>query len=397
MYYHVYALDFFLHARILAARNGVAVPEEFEAALREMAAALAALSRGGAPPRFGDDDGGRVFDGARNRPEHMLDPLATAAALFPDAGFKAAANGLREETLWLLGPVGETAFDGSAEAAQPGEEAVPRGGIHVLGSGPAQLFIDAGEQGSLAAGHGHADALSVQLAAHGRLWLGDPGTFCYIGEAGERDAFRGTRAHNTMTVDGLDQADPRGPFAWGPRPQVTVRRWESQEGCDLFEGEHSGYARLAEPVTHRRWVVRFGAALWLVRDVAEGRGRHELEIAWHFAPEAIVTSHGPAVVACLGGESLALVPAEDEAWERSLEMGVYSPVYGQWISAAVALWKTRAALPAEFAVVLGFGADAATARLERRGGGEPGSADYEYSSGDARRVFHFSASGLRWG
>ena len=29
-YYHVYALDFFLHARILAARNGIAVPEELK-------------------------------------------------------------------------------------------------------------------------------------------------------------------------------------------------------------------------------------------------------------------------------------------------------------------------------------------------------------------------------
>jgi hypothetical protein len=178
---------------------------------------------------------------------------------------------------------------------------------------------------------------------------------------------------------------------------VEVLRWDPQEGHEVFEGRHSGYARLAEPVTHRRWVLRFGAGLWLVRDAAEGRGSHELEIAWHFAPEASVATRGAAVVACCGVETLAIVPVADEAWERVLEMGEYSPAYGLRVSAAVVRWKTRAALPAEFAVALGFGIDAAKARLERRDGGAAGSVEYEYRSGDARCVFHFSASGVRWG
>src|ERR1035437_1510886 len=36
LYYHVYALDFFLHARILAGKSGFAIPEQFDNVLKKM-------------------------------------------------------------------------------------------------------------------------------------------------------------------------------------------------------------------------------------------------------------------------------------------------------------------------------------------------------------------------
>ncbi|HEU0054373.1 MAG TPA: alginate lyase family protein, partial [Longimicrobium sp.] len=255
VYYHVYALDFFLHARIMAERNGAAIPKALDETIRKMTEALALLSRGGAPPRFGDDDGGRLFDPSRNGAEHMTDPLSTGAALFRDAGWKAASPGLIEETLWLLGTEGAAAYDALPAAAEPVRTAaLPASGIYVSASpGPPsrRLFVDAGETGALSAGHGHADALSVQLSSGGRFRLADPGTFGYAGSDSRRDRFRGTAAHNTLTVDALDQAEAAGPFAWTARPRVEALRWFAGETFDFFEGRHSGYERLAEPVTHR--------------------------------------------------------------------------------------------------------------------------------------------------
>lgn len=390
IYYHVYALDLFLHARALA---GVA---ELDGVIRDMLGALAALSQAGALPRFGDDDGGRLFDGARNRAEHMLDPLSTGAALYQDGASKAAAPGLIEETLWLLGPAGEAAFDSVPACARPMRPAAfEASGLYAMtapGPPAAQLFIDAGEMGPLAAGHSHADALSVQLAWGGRLWLTDPGTCGYVGEDGVRNRFRSSRAHNTMTVDGLDQAEPRGPFSWGARPRVEVRRWESREEYDLLEAWHSGYERLPEPVTHRRWVVRSGG-VWLVRDVAEGRGTHDLDIYWHFAPELAVTARGTALVASHEDQVLAIVPAEDAGWELAVTEGEYSPAYGSRVAATVARWSRRAAMPAEFAVAIGFGTDAAEARLERRDGDAPGTVIFEYIRGGRRRDFVLRSGG----
>jgi hypothetical protein len=257
-----------------------------------------------------------------------------------------------------------------------------------------QLFIDAGEQGALTAGHGHADALSLQLASGGRLWLTDPGTFCYVGNGRVREAFRGTAAHNTMTVDGLDQAQPAGPFSWGPRPQVAARQWASSEEFDLFEGSHSGYERLGEPVTHRRWVVRLGAGLWLVRDLAEGHGTHQLDLRWHFAPDLDVSARGPALVASCGGEEMMLLPVQAEPWELSLEAGEFSPVYGVKVPAPVAAWSARTACPAEFAIVIGFAPKLPPPSLTRRIAA--GATGYECSWNDVRYRVFFAERGRSW-
>ena len=113
-YYHVYALDMFLHARILAGLNGVAVPKEFENTLPHMLDALLLLSRGGIPHMFGDDDGGRLFDGKRNRAIQMLDPLATGAVFYQRGDLKSILERLPEETLWLCGAKSAAEFEGLA-------------------------------------------------------------------------------------------------------------------------------------------------------------------------------------------------------------------------------------------------------------------------------------------
>src|SRR5215470_1434162 len=81
-YYHVYALDLFLHARILAAINEIYISAQFDQTIVRMLEALCLLCRAGVPPTIGDDDGGRLFDPQRNRAEHLLDPLCTGSILF---------------------------------------------------------------------------------------------------------------------------------------------------------------------------------------------------------------------------------------------------------------------------------------------------------------------------
>ena len=46
----------------------------------------------------------------------------------------------------------------------------------------------------------------------------DPGTYTYVADRRWRDWFRGSAAHNTLRIDGLDQASPAGPFRWDGRP-----------------------------------------------------------------------------------------------------------------------------------------------------------------------------------
>jgi hypothetical protein len=64
LHYHVYALDFFLYARLLATRNGMEIPPAYDAVLGRMLDVVAALAQAGPAEGFGDDDGGRLLESA---------------------------------------------------------------------------------------------------------------------------------------------------------------------------------------------------------------------------------------------------------------------------------------------------------------------------------------------
>jgi hypothetical protein len=363
LYYHVYALDFFLHARLLATRNGIGIPSAFDLTLRRMLSVIRALAQAGAPDGFGDDDGGRVFNARRNRAEHMTDPLVIGEELFPDDRLRSSAT-LTEESIWLLG---ESALASGAEPtnsrATPKSQSFRDGGLYIAETTepfPQQMVIDAGPQGTARSGHGHADALSVKLNFSGRSWLVDAGTFCYIGPGDERNTFRGTRAHNTLSIDSLDQAEPEGPFAWSSIPNTQTELWITGANFTLFAGSHSGYERLSEPVRHRRFVFHSPGGFWLVRDVAEGAGSHLLETSWHFAPDLEICSRGSGFVAAVKSNSassdrshrLTLLPVTDPQWKSEIVSGYVSPAYGAKLSAPVLRCSARVSLPAEHAVLL---------------------------------------------
>jgi hypothetical protein len=358
-YYHVYALDFFLHARVLAARNGLAVPRWFDNTLHRMAEALHELTLAGPAPRFGDDDGGRVFDGGRNRTEHIPDPLAVAATLFNRGDFKTALAELPEETIWLLGEDGVCRYDSlAARFLPPRSKAFAASGLYCLASPTAQrrqIWVDAGPHGFASGGHGHADALSVQWVAAGRPWLIDPGACCYPREKAERDRFRGTAAHSTVCVDGLDQAQPVSSFAWGRVPQSTTELWCHGGQLDLFVGSHNGYGRLRQPVRHRRWVVSWQTGECLIRDVLLGEGRHHLEQHWLLAPDLEFRGklHRAFVFASPAGDTLTFQAAEECLWASAVLSAESSPCYGVRLPAPMLRYETATALPAEHAVMLG--------------------------------------------
>jgi heparinase II/III-like protein len=350
-YYHVYALDMFLHARILAAKNDVPIPAEFDRILLKMLDALCVLSRAGVPPMIGDDDGGRVFDGRRNRAQHLFDPLCTGAILYQRGDFKFFVGGMREETLWLLGEKGLDEFE-ILKTSDPSIESIGLrdSGLYLMADVETgqQLFIDAGPHGP---GHGHADALGIQLIRNGRVFLMDPGTYEYVGDGKERILYRGTSAHNTMLVDGKDQAEGKGPFGWRCVPSVKVETWVTGKSFSLLDAHHDGYERLTDPVTHRRSVFHRKGQFWLIRDVAAGHGSHHLELLWHLGPGLSPESTKDNLFA-EGQDKLAFITTEGHEWAQSAHRGNWSPVYGRQEKAMVLSFARTGVLPLEFVTIL---------------------------------------------
>jgi hypothetical protein len=401
-YYHVYAVDFFLHSAILASLNGVSIPKQFEDTLEKMLHALCLLGRGGPPASFGDDDGGRLFDGRRNRREHLLDPLSTGAVLFHRGDFKFLAGDLREETIWLLGVEGARQWE-EMEAVRPDWDstALETSGFYMLmAEKPAtQLVLDAGPMGAGSGGHGHADALSVCLQSQGQALLVDPGTYQYVGQGGDRDWFRGTAMHNTLRVDGANQAEPATPFSWKQFPASKVDLWIRGRSFDLLVASHDGYQRLTQPVVHRRQVVNLRNGIYLVRDVVEGLSRHQLDISWHLAQDMQMVAEGVFRLKS-GSQGLALLAPQGHGWAQEVRKDVWSPAYGEKAPMTVVNFGLATEVPAEFATLLVTleqvsGRPGELLRLEGKAQ-ESGVRAYRYEANGSRTSFFFAEVGRPW-
>lgn len=140
--------------------------------------------------------------------------------------------------------------------------------------------------------HGHADALSLLLSVGPRHVLIDPGTYAYSTDEQWRRYFRGTRAHNTVTIDGLDQAVQDGPMAWSqPFDTHLVYKDETPEGKITVIARHFGYKdRLG--VTHLRGISYEPPGCWMIWDWLTGEGVHHLELNWHLGCRPIPVDGG---------------------------------------------------------------------------------------------------------
>ncbi|MEM6415356.1 MAG: alginate lyase family protein [Pseudomonadota bacterium] len=104
--------------------------------------------------------------------------------------------------------------------------------------------------------HGHGDVLSFEWSVYGQRIIVDQGVFEYV--AGEkRAASRSASNHNTLCIDGSDQAEFFSAFRCGRRPNTDIIACELNHGRLVFEGRHDGFANLPDGPVHRR---RFDAS-----------------------------------------------------------------------------------------------------------------------------------------
>jgi hypothetical protein len=130
----------------------------------------------------------------------------------------------------------------------------------------------------------------MEVAVAGCPVLVDPGTFTYTTSASDRDAFRHSAAHNTVTVDGKSASVPSGPFSWAIRTDAAVENWQPGAQIDYLVASHPGFQRLPDPVTHRRTVLFVHRGYWIVVDTILARGSHESVARWHAAIGAEIAS-----------------------------------------------------------------------------------------------------------
>jgi uncharacterized heparinase superfamily protein len=150
------------------------------------------------------------------------------------------------------------------------------------------LIFDCGRVGpDYQPGHGHSDVLSFELSLRGQRVFVDTGVSSY--EPGpQRHYERSTAAHNTLRIDGVEQAEIWGSFRIGRRPSVGPIRSGKLGGSQFVQGAHFGYRHLG--VVHSRAIARLSTNAWVFVDRVSGRGKHKVESFLHFHPDVDVRS-----------------------------------------------------------------------------------------------------------
>ena len=171
-----------------------------------------------------------------------------------------------------------------------GSMAFRNGGFFVMRTDVDRVFIDCGPVGlSGRGGHGHNDCLSFEAILNNVPVVTDSGSYVYTASYAERNRFRSTSMHNTVQIDGEEINRFIHPeYIWNLRNDARPKLIEWHEGTDTccFIGEHSGYERLACPVTPRRKIVLDKKLHSLcIMDEIIGEGIHSVKIPLHLHDE----------------------------------------------------------------------------------------------------------------
>jgi len=324
--YHVYSTDFFLLYAITAQAAGRSLPAGYLSRLRAMGRYLhALLGPGERIPLLGDDDGGRLFYPYGERDTFGRASLAACALFLDEPAWPCGEEAISPGAAWWLGPVAP-----SGSAGRPSRESrwFPDAGVACLAQGEWQAVVDTRAFGFGGAGHSHAGALSLVLRRGEREVLIDPGTFTYIADLAARDRFRSTAAHNTVGINGLDQATPMGPFRWSDKPSSKVSAIDLAAGTLTASVAYRGFI-------HTRHIAITAEKVTVIDEVTGPPGEHRLELYWHL-PDPVT-----AIPPWLGLDGAG----EVRPWKRSRCLGGAEP-------SAVVVVSRNGPLPARFVTAI---------------------------------------------
>lgn len=290
-------------------------------------------------PAIGDNDEGRVITLAQHETRY---PASVAAAIAGVLGRDDLALPFDLDLRNVIMPTTGTAPRPS------GARSFVQGGFTVDRRQVAErstiLVVDHAPLGYLSiAAHGHADALSFTLSVDDRPVIVDPGTYLYHSGKKWRDWFRGTRAHNTLTLGGVDQSKIAGAFNWSSKAQARLESFKAEPF--RLTASHNGYVR-PFGVLHRRQMAWDNDCLHLTDFLAAQDGKqanHVAELVFQLAADCTTLSHDADVTVLIQNEPMLRITLPDGNFTigqgGDMDGGWVSPGFGQKIPAPRLSWR----------------------------------------------------------
>lgn len=356
--YHRLVCELFLVAAFCMMGHGKTVSDGYRQRLRAMAGFVSAYSRpDGSSPYWGDADDARALPFRMHPIEDHRYLVGLVGDLLEDSELLDHAEGSEWELAWWHG-MRPRARRSTVRREVVKSAAFPQAGVFVMRNERDHVFVDCGPVGLAGrGGHGHNDCLGIEVMLDGTMLVRDSGSFVYTANPAERNRFRGTSMHSTPMVDGVEMnAFLSDDNLWQLRDEARPIdvRWSFAPDADHWQGGHTGYHKLEDPVTVRRALRLDHVTHRLeILDELSGAGAHEVVIPLQLAPgvrfERVNDCAGQLIA---GDVRFELAWSSSVSWQFETGLSRVSPSYGVVLEVVRLQWCHAGVLPCSLNVVL---------------------------------------------
>lgn len=359
--YHRLVLELFFLAARYRLSQGLTISLAYQDRLLKMAEYTAAYTRhDGTIPLLGDADDARVLPfGEQNINDHRY-LVGWVGCQFEQSTLLKLFSGSHSEVFWLMGhEASKKLAINSSATVNIRSKLLKESGMVILRRNQDHVFIDCAPVGlANKGGHGHNDCLSVSAMLEGVELLTDCGAYVYTADYQQRNLFRSTAFHNTPRVDKEEINRFIHPdYLWNLHadaiPSVTHFSEDTQGA--YFQGEHTGYLRLDDPVlVQRRVVLDHQHHVLTIEDRLQGQHSHFVEIPLHLHPDVKPQKQGDNQILLNTPKGIFILQWSGTVkWHMSILSVEMSPSYGEKQKIDKICWQYDGPLPLKLKIMLG--------------------------------------------
>lgn len=176
--------------------------------------------------------------------------------------------------------------------------------------------------------HAHNDQLAVWMGNKGRELFIDYGTYLYNSGIDIINNDRVTKNHNTLSVDGIEQAKFAGKWLYGSYPQGEIKKSITYSDGFEFEGECR-----YDTVVHSR-NVSFKDNKMVLTDSVDCPDNSEVSLSFVLAPGLIVYKDGNLIDISNGDDRLATLMIQNGV-KTEICKTEYHPSYAESASTLI--------------------------------------------------------------
>lgn len=329
--YHRLVLEIFFYCNLLADCIGISFPKVYKDKVRKMfEVSLFCIKPDGCVPQIGDNDSGRFLVFAKKPILEHKYLLILASIYYEDSFFKLTFINFNEdeEAFWIFGKQGKKTFDNlPLRLKSLPSKSFPDSGWFIIRQNNDYCFISCGPNGQNGnGGHAHNDKLSFELMINNQDIIVDPGSFVYTPYTKERNKFRSTSYHNTISFDNCEQNTiPDSLFSLPSSVLIDNINLKESNKEVVFEGEiqYNG-------ITHKRVITLFKKSnVWHIRDILSSTKKLKGKLIFHLHPEVFYDDE--YILLRKSNKRLASIELVDFKFSKGDYE--YSPEYGVKIKA----------------------------------------------------------------